>query len=131
MHRVVEEQEDSLARSELVRVPSPVALLRRVSAEREPGPVAGSRGHRRQSEPNPVGVGHLQRAQSRAVSGLLRPGVVHVKIIDLRLEPADPGGPFGVRIGLQWPGAKPAGGLDLRRKIEPYADPRPGAVPAG
>ena len=44
-------------------------------------------------------------------------------------EPADPGGPPGVRVGLVRPGAEPARPGQLRRQVEPDADPRPGAVP--
>ena len=52
-------------------------------------------------------------------------------MINIRRESADPGSLPSVRIRLMGASAEPAGMPQLCRQIEPYADPRLGAVPTG
>src|SRR4029450_9862977 len=65
------------------------------------------------------------------MSGLLRSRVGHIEMINVGRESADSGSLLGSGIGLVRPSTEPTGIPQLARQVEPYADPRPGAVPTG
>lgn len=108
MDRIVDEEIGPLASAQLMRMSSPVHLLRCVTAEGEAGPVAISISHRGKVQPDPGGVEDFESSYLRSVAGFLRPGVADIKVVDACREATDPRCLSGIWIGLGRARAEPA-----------------------